>query len=117
MLARVDTVTRVEVVRGPGRQHPDRPYRRAAVLHDARSTCARGRPDRATCGAIIEVYRNRQRARARAAALPSALADRVAQKGQYVLRVSHELDASQVAAYERAFTAAVRHRERLARTE
>lgn len=91
----------VQTLRGRGSGDPERPYRRATVLHDRRVDCDdRERLD-ASCGAAIEVY-----------ASTAAAIDRVrAKRGEgralrrdvYVLRVSPELDLDDVRRYRQAF--------------
>jgi hypothetical protein len=109
MLARVDAVTRVEVVRGHGLRDPERPYRRAAVLHDRGTECRSARRPGPSCGAIVEVYRTALQAQERAATLASSKKGTVARDGVFVLRISPRLDPAKARTYRQAFAAAVRN--------
>lgn len=101
MLAEVAHVVEVETVRGRGSTDPDRPYRRATVLHDARVDCEDRRRVDATCGATVEVYASTRAAADRVRELRGARG--VVRRGVYVLHVSPELDRDAVRQYRQAF--------------
>lgn len=101
MLAEVGHVVEVETVRGGGPSDPERPYRRATVLHDARVECDDAERLDASCGAVVEVFGSIRSAVARHRAERGD--GRVARRGVYVLRVSPELDRDAARRYRQAF--------------
>jgi hypothetical protein len=108
MLARVGDVVRSETVRGRGSADPDRPYRRATVLHDARVSCVERREPDASCGAVVEIFRKERKAADRVRADNDG--GLVVRRGVYVLRVSPELDLQTARVYRAAFLETLRAR-------
>lgn len=109
MLAGISDVVRAQTVRGRGSADPDRPYRRATVLHDSRVRCTdEQRPD-ASCGAVIEIFRKTSLAATRARTADAG-DGRVLRRGRYVLLVSPELDRAAARSYRSAFRETTRAR-------
>lgn len=108
MLASVGDVVRAETVRGRGSRDPERPYRRATVLHDARVSCVRRLEPDVSCGAVVEIFRKERRALDRVRADDSG--GLVVRRGVFVLRVSPDLDRETARAYRAAFLETMRGR-------
>ena len=107
--AGISDVVRAQTVRGRGSADPDRPFRRATVLHDSRVRCTdEQRPD-ASCGAVIEIFRKKSRAATRARTADAG-DGRVLRRGRYVLLVSPELDRAAARSYRSAFRETTRDR-------
>ena len=108
MLASVGHVVRAQTVRGRGSSDPDRPYRRATVLHDARVACVDPDEPDASCGAVVEIFRKERKAVDR---LRAADGDGLAvRRGVFVLRVSPDLDRDTARSYRAAFLETLRAR-------
>jgi len=108
MLAGVGKVVKAQTVRGRGPGDPERPFRRATVLHDARVSCTDdGAPD-ASCGAVVEIFRKARGAAERTRTLDGD--GLVVRRGTYVLRVSPDLDRDAARDYRSAFLETMRAR-------
>lgn len=106
VFARVVDATELKVVRGRGEDHHRRPYRRAAIITDARATCADKRRPDVTCGVSIEVYTAQELAHHRTLQL-STRGELPSSEGRFVLRLSEQLDAASRQEYRTAFAEAL----------